>query len=186
MHAAICATGVEYRRLNLWNEDRLRGAGVYYGAGTSEAELCHNQDVFVVGGGSSAGQAAIHFSRYARKVYMVIRGDGLKETLSQYLIDRISASAQIEVRPHTEVVELHGKNQLEAITLISRDRTGFAKIQGDCEEMASRSGTVLPGNKQPRSVRSRRCSPWVCEAIRLGRRGRRDGCYLCPPLLGRH
>jgi thioredoxin reductase (NADPH) len=119
MHAAICASGVEYRRLNLWNEDRLRGAGVYYGAGASEAELCHNQDVFVVGGGNSAGQAAIHFSRYARKVYMVIRGDGLKETLSQYLVDRISASAQIEVRPHTEVVELHGKNQLEAITLIN-------------------------------------------------------------------
>jgi thioredoxin reductase (NADPH) len=119
MYSAICASGVEYRRLNLWNEDRLRGAGVYYGAGTSEAELCHNQEVFVVGGGNSAGQAAMHFSRYARKVYMLIRGDGLKETLSQYLIDRISASPQIEVRPHTEVVELHGVNQLEAITLIN-------------------------------------------------------------------
>jgi thioredoxin reductase (NADPH) len=119
MYAAICASGVEYRRLNLWNEDRLRGAGVYYGAGTSEAELCHNQEVFVVGGGNSAGQAAMHFSRYARKVYMLIRGDGLKETLSQYLIDRVSASPQIEVRPHTEVVELHGVNQLEAITLIN-------------------------------------------------------------------
>ena len=118
MHAAICASGVEYRRLNLWNEDRLRGAGVYYGAGTSEAELCHKQEVFVVGGGNSAGQAAIHFSRYARKVYMVVRGDGLKETLSQYLIDRISACPQIEVRSHTEILELHGTKQLEAITLI--------------------------------------------------------------------
>jgi thioredoxin reductase (NADPH) len=119
MHAAICASGVEYRRLNLWNEDRLRGAGVYYGAGTSEAELCSSQDVFVVGGGNSAGQAAIHFSRYARKVFMVIRGDGLKETLSQYLIDRILASPKIEVRSHTEVIELHGTNELEAITLIN-------------------------------------------------------------------
>jgi thioredoxin reductase (NADPH) len=63
----------------------------------------------VVGGGNSAGQAPIHFSRYARKIYMVIRGDGLKETLSQYLIDRISASDQIEVRPHTEVVELQAR-----------------------------------------------------------------------------
>jgi thioredoxin reductase (NADPH) len=117
MHAAICASGVEYRRLNLWNEERLRGAGVYYGAGTSEAELCSSQDVFVVGGGNSAGQAALYFSRYARKVYILIRGDGLKETLSHYLIDRISASANIEVRPHTEVVELHGDSQLEGLTL---------------------------------------------------------------------
>ena len=119
MHAATCASGVEYRRLNLWNEERLRGAGVFYGAGTSEAELCSSQDVFVVGGGNSAGQAAIHFSRYARKVHKLIRGDGLKETLSQYLVDRILASPKIEVRPHTEVVELRGDNQLEAITLIN-------------------------------------------------------------------
>ena len=118
MHAAICASGVEYRRLNLWNEDRLRGAGVYYGAGTSEAQLCQNQDVFVVGGGNSAGQAAMHFSRYARKVYILIRGDGLKETLSAYLIRRISASPNIELRTHTEVVELHGNDHLEAITVI--------------------------------------------------------------------
>jgi thioredoxin reductase (NADPH) len=118
MHAAICASGVEYRRLNLWNEERLRGAGVFYGAGTSEAELCSSQEVFVVGGGNSAGQAAIHFSRYARRVYILIRGDGLKETLSQYLIDRITSSPSIEVRPHTEVLELHGDHSLEAITLI--------------------------------------------------------------------
>jgi thioredoxin reductase (NADPH) len=102
-----------------WNEERLRGAGVFYGAGTSEAELCSSQEVFVVGGGNSAGQAALHFSRYARRVCILIRGDGLKETLSQYLIDRISTSPKIEVRPHTEVVELHGDNQLEAITLIN-------------------------------------------------------------------
>src|SRR6202034_636489 len=102
-----------------WNEERLRGAGVFYGAGTSEAELCSSQEVFVVGGGNSAGQAAIHFSRYARRVYILIRGDGLKETLSQYLIDRILTSPKIEVRPHTEVLELHGTKQLEAITLIN-------------------------------------------------------------------
>ena len=121
MHAAICASGVEYRRLNLWNEERLRGTGVFYGADTSEAELCSSQEVFVVGGGNSAGQAAIHFSRYARKVYILIRGDGLKETLSQYLIDRILTSPKIEVKPHTEVVELHGDNQLDAITLINNE-----------------------------------------------------------------
>jgi thioredoxin reductase (NADPH) len=85
----------------------------------------------VVGGGNSAGQAAIHFSRYARKVYILIRGDGLKETLSHYLIDRISASPKIDVRPHTEVVELHGDNQLEAITLIN-NLTGRQETINTC------------------------------------------------------
>jgi thioredoxin reductase (NADPH) len=131
MYSAICASGVEYRRLNLWNEDRLRGVGVYYGAGTSEAELCRNQQVFVVGGGNSAGQAAMHFSRYVQKVCLVIRGDGLKQTLSKYLIDRIQAAPQIEVLPHTEVAELHGTDHLEAITLIN-NQTGREQTVETC------------------------------------------------------
>lgn len=131
MLSAICASGVEYRRLNLWNEDRFRGAGVYYGAGTSEAELCTDQEVFVVGGGNSAGQAAMHFSRYARKVCIVIRGDGLKQTLSQYLIDRIQESPHIEVKPHTEVSELHGTDRLEAITLTNNE-TGQQRTVETC------------------------------------------------------
>lgn len=131
MHSAICASGVEYRRLNLWNEDRLRGAGVYYGAGTSEAELCTGQEVFVVGGGNSAGQAALHFSRYAQKFCIVIRGDGLKKTLSRYLIERIRQSPHIEVIPHTEVSELHGTNRLEAITLTNKE-TGQQRTVETC------------------------------------------------------
>ena len=123
MHSSICASGVEYRRLNLWNEDRLRGAGVYYGAGASEAELCAHQDVFVVGGGNSAGQAAMHFSPRARKVSILVRGDSLKQTLSQYLIDRVLAAPNIEVLPHTEVTELHGDQVLRAITL-TNNQTG--------------------------------------------------------------
>ncbi len=87
--AAICATGVEYRRLDLPREDEFLGAGIYYGAGASEASLCGNEHVFVVGGGNSAGQAAMHFSRYARKVSVVIRGKCLRSTLSTYLVDRI-------------------------------------------------------------------------------------------------
>jgi thioredoxin reductase (NADPH) len=117
MRSSICASGVEYRRLNLWNEDRLRGAGVYYGAGASEAELCAHETVFVVGGGNSAGQAALHFCARARKVVILIRGEGLKETVSQYLVDRILAANNIQVLPHTEVVELHGDPMLEAITI---------------------------------------------------------------------
>lgn len=123
MYASICASGVEYRRLNLANEDRFKGAGVYYGAGASEAMLCANENVFVVGGGNSAGQAAMHFSSHARKVSIVIRGDGLKQTLSQYLVDRVLAAPHIEVLSHTEVTALHGDDTLRAITL-TNNQTG--------------------------------------------------------------
>jgi thioredoxin reductase (NADPH) len=121
MHASICATGVEYRRLGLPNEDKFLGVGLYYGAGVSEASLCVSEHVFVVGGGNSAGQAALNFSKFARNVTMVVRGDGLKQTLSQYLIDRITSSPNIQVRTRTEVVELHCDAMLEAITLLNNE-----------------------------------------------------------------
>jgi len=123
MHAGICASGVQYRRLGLPNEDQFRGAGIYYGAGASEAALCVGDHVFVVGGGNSAGQAAMHFSRYAARVTMLIREDGLKETVSQYLVDRITASPRIEIVTHREVIELHGDEVLRAITVIN-NQTG--------------------------------------------------------------
>jgi thioredoxin reductase (NADPH) len=119
-HASICATGVEYRRLGLPNEDRFLGAGVYYGAGASEASLTKGQDVYVVGGGNSAGQAVMHFAQFAKHITMVVRGDSLKSTLSQYLIDRIYSTPSIEVRTRTEVVALHGEQILEEITLAER------------------------------------------------------------------
>lgn len=122
-HTTICATGVEYRRLQIANEETFHGVGVYYGAGASEAELCAKQHVFVVGGGNSAGQAAMHFARYAQKVSVVIRGDGLRETLSQYLVDRIMTASNMEVLPHTEVTALHGDEVLRAITL-TNNQTG--------------------------------------------------------------
>jgi thioredoxin reductase (NADPH) len=117
MHATISATGVSYRKLGLPNEDRFSGAGLYYGAGASEAQFCKNQQVFVVGGGNSAGQAAMYFSQTASKVTVVIRGEGLKETLSQYLVDRIEASPKIEVLTQTEVTALHGDDVLRGATL---------------------------------------------------------------------
>ena len=119
-HASICATGVEYRRLGVPDEDRFLGAGVYYGAGASEATLTRDQDIYIVGGGNSAGQAAMHFAQFARRICIVIRGDSLKSTLSQYLIDRICSSKNIFVLPRTEVVALHGKEELEEITLADR------------------------------------------------------------------
>ena len=127
MRSSVCASGVEYRRLNLPNEDRLRGAGVYYGAGASEAELCAHETVFVVGGGNSAGQAALHFCLRASKVVILIRGDGLKETVSQYLVDRILTATNIEVLPHTEVVELQGDSVLEAIT-VRNNQSGDERV----------------------------------------------------------
>jgi thioredoxin reductase (NADPH) len=124
--ASICATGVDYRRLGLPNEDRFIGAGVYYGAGSSEASLCWNEHVFVVGGGNSAGQASIHFARFASRVSIVVRGDSLKETLSHYLVDRIRSTPNIEVLANTEVTELEGDDTLRAITLTNH-KTGESK-----------------------------------------------------------
>ena len=115
--AAICATGVDYRRLGLPGEETFIGKGLYYGAGSSEASLCGNEHVVVVGGGNSAGQAALHFCRHARRVSVLIRGDSLKYTLSKYLIDRINAASNIEVLTRTEVTRLHGDDMLQAITL---------------------------------------------------------------------
>jgi thioredoxin reductase (NADPH) len=121
--ANICATGIEYRRLNLPNEDRFFGAGVYYGAGASEAFLCEGEDVVIVGGGNSAGQAAVYFSRFVRNVIMVVREPCLQETLSQYLLDRIQSATNIRVLTNSEVAALEGDQSLRAITVVNR-RTG--------------------------------------------------------------
>ena len=115
--AAICATGIDYRRLEVENEERFRGAGIYYGAGASEAQFCISNHVVVVGGGNSAAQATLHMSRYARHVTLVIRGDSLKQSVSAYLIDRISAAKNVDVLTHTEVTALEGDRSLEAVVL---------------------------------------------------------------------
>jgi thioredoxin reductase (NADPH) len=119
---SLCATGVAYRCLGLPGESRFLGAGLYYGAGASEAPLLAGEHVFIVGGGNSAGQAAMHFSSYARQVSIVIRGDSLKQTLSAYLLRRIQSAPNIDVLPRTEVTALHGDATLREITL--RDGSG--------------------------------------------------------------
>jgi thioredoxin reductase (NADPH) len=121
--ASVCATGVEYRRLGLPNEERFFGAGVYYGAGASEAMLCGRQHVFIVGGGNSAGQAALHFCRYTDKVMLVVREDSLKHFMSEYLIERLRATPQVEILLNTEVIALHGDEILREISL-RNNRTG--------------------------------------------------------------
>jgi len=121
--ATICATGVRYHRLGLPHEEELIGAGIYYGAGASEASFCRGEHVYLVGGGNSAAQASMHFSAFARKVTMIVREGTLKQTVSAYLVDRIFSTKNIEVLTNTEVTALIGNKFLEAITLRNR-KTG--------------------------------------------------------------
>lgn len=115
----ISATGVEYTRLNIPQEDKYLHAGIYYGAGASEAILCTDQQLFVVGGGNSAGQAALNFSKYAEKVTMIIRGEDLASSLSYYLLNRIKKKKNIEVLFNSRITTLNGNNSLEEITVIN-------------------------------------------------------------------
>jgi thioredoxin reductase (NADPH) len=116
-HVVLLATGVQWRRLDVPGLDRLVGAGVYYGGTLAEAFFCRNEDIFIVGGANSAGQAAVYFSRYARSVTMLVRGESLDESMSRYLIDQIKNTSNLTVLVRTTVVEVHGKERLEAITI---------------------------------------------------------------------
>jgi thioredoxin reductase (NADPH) len=118
-HALMIATGVSYRRIGVVGCDELTGAGVYYGAAMTEAPSVEGQDVFVVGAGNSAGQAAMYFCKYAHTVYIVVRGDSLGKSMSQYLVDQIEATPNIKVLTFTEVMAVHGSEHLEAVTLIN-------------------------------------------------------------------
>jgi thioredoxin reductase (NADPH) len=114
-HTLIIATGVSYRKLDVPGIDPLTGAGVYYGAALTEAMACRGDDVFLVGGANSAGQAALYFAQFARRVVMLVRADSLQKGMSQYLVDRIAQTSLIEVRLHSVVVGVHGESRLEAI-----------------------------------------------------------------------
>lgn len=120
---AVCATGIQYKKLDLPNEDRFFGAGIYYGAGASEASFCVNEDIFIVGGGNSAAQAAMHFSRFARTVTMIVRDEMLKSTVSQYLVDRIQSAPNVKVMRNTEVIALDGDEVLRSIRVRNK-KTG--------------------------------------------------------------
>jgi thioredoxin reductase (NADPH) len=121
----LVATGVSYRKLAIPGADALTGAGLYYGASMSDAINCRDEDVFIVGAGNSAGQAAVFFAQYARHVTMLVRGASLGESMSQYLIDQIKAIDNIEVMTGTQVVAVAGGEHLESITIAcgSNERT---------------------------------------------------------------
>jgi thioredoxin reductase (NADPH) len=113
----VIATGAQYRRLPLKNISRFEGAGVYYGATFVEAQLCGGEEVIVVGGGNSAGQATTFLAETAKRVHMLIRSAGLAESMSRYLIRRIEETPTIVLHPHTEIIALEGGNHLESVRL---------------------------------------------------------------------
>ncbi|UCF28860.1 MAG: FAD-dependent oxidoreductase, partial [Chloroflexota bacterium] len=119
--AIIIATGVNVRRLDAPGVEDLTGAGIYYGAALTEAAFYRDQDVFVVGGANSAGQGAMFFSRYARKVTMLVRSSSLESGMSQYLVDQIGNTENIDVVLRTEVVEAIGESRLEKIVVSNLD-----------------------------------------------------------------
>jgi thioredoxin reductase (NADPH) len=124
--AVIVATGIAWRRLGVRRLEELVGSGVFYGAAGSELRAMAGRDVFVVGGGNSAGQTTLYLARYARHVTLLVRGDNLARSMSDYLIREIEATPNVSVRLHTEVTDGHGADRLEALTLHDRrdGRTG--------------------------------------------------------------
>ena len=141
--AVVVATGIAWRRLDAPRLEGLIGCGVFYGAAGSEAQAMESQDVFVVGAGNSAGQAALHLARYARQVTMLVRGGGLERSMSDYLVREIYATPNLIVRLNSEVIDGHGDDHLAAITV--RD-----KLHERTEQLPATALFVLIGG-EPRA-----------------------------------
>ena len=141
--AIVVATGITWRRLDAPRLDHLVGRGVFYGAAGSEAQAMEGKDVFVVGAGNSAGQAALHLARYARQVTMLVRGDDLGRSMSEYLVREIYATPNLAVRLKTEVLDAHGNDHLTSITV--RD-----KLHERTEQLTATALFVLIGG-EPRT-----------------------------------
>ncbi|GAA4031719.1 FAD-dependent oxidoreductase [Hymenobacter glaciei] len=136
--AVVLTTGVSYRTLDVPGIDRLSGAGVYYGAARTEARSCDEQDVYIVGGGNSAGQAAMYLATYARRVFIVIRGANLAASMSAYLIEQIRDTPNIEILSHSQVKEVCGQDHLEAV---------MVDVNGTVEKRPARALFVFIGAK---------------------------------------
>jgi thioredoxin reductase (NADPH) len=143
-HAMLLAIGVQWRKLDIPGMDRLQGAGVYYGGTVTEAASCQGEDVYVVGAANSAGQAAICYSRYARRVVMLVRGESLAATMSQYLIEQIQSTPNIHVEYNTRVAEVHGDDRLESVSF-------RCDLTGDVSQVPAHSLFVFIG-AEPRTA----------------------------------
>jgi thioredoxin reductase (NADPH) len=150
--AVIAAPGIAWRRLGVPRLEALLGSGVFYGSAGSEAQAMQGRDVFVVGAGNSAGQAALYLARYARQLTMLVRGDSLARSMSDYLVKEIGVTPNIRVRLHTEVTEGHGSDHLDALTLHDR-------LHDQTEQVPAAALFVLIGG-EPRTQ-------WLPEAIQL-------------------
>jgi thioredoxin reductase (NADPH) len=150
--AVVVATGIAYRRLGVPRLESLIGSGVFYGAAGSEAQAMEGRDVFTIGAGNSAGQAALHLARHARKVTMLVRGDRLERSMSDYLVQEIAATSNVDVRLCTEVIDGGGRDHLEALTLRERPH-------GRTEQVAAAALFVLIGG-EPRTQ-------WLPDTIQL-------------------
>jgi thioredoxin reductase (NADPH) len=154
--AVIVAIGMQYRRLDVPGLDRLVGAGIYYGPANVEAPAMAGQDVYVVGGANSAGQAAVHLAKYAARVSVVVRGDSLEASMSSYLIDELEATPNIEVLLHTQVVGAAGTYRLETLTL--------ENAQTDMrEEVDAAALFILIGAES--------CGGWLMDLLEMDDRG---------------
>jgi thioredoxin reductase (NADPH) len=127
-HALMIATGVQWRRLEAPGIDRLQGSGVYYGGGATEAMSCKGEIVYIVGGANSAGQAAMNFAKFAERVVILVRGDSLASTMSQYLIDQIKEMPNIQIWAHASVGEVHGETHLEEVSVICSDTNKIERV----------------------------------------------------------
>jgi thioredoxin reductase (NADPH) len=127
-HALMISTGVQWRKLEAEGIERLQGAGVYYGGGATEALSCAGEIVYVVGGANSAGQAAMNFAKYAERVVILVRGDSLAATMSQYLIDQIKETPNIQIWAHANLVEAHGTTHLEEISVMCSDTNKIERV----------------------------------------------------------
>ena len=134
--AILVATGVQYRRLPLEGLEEMEGAGIFYAATDMEARFCHGTEAIVIGGGNSAGQAAMYLSRSAAHVHLVVRGDSLASSMSSYLTQRLEADPAITIHYNTEVTQLHGEDHLEAVT--------FSGTEGE-KRVATRALFIMIG-----------------------------------------
>jgi thioredoxin reductase (NADPH) len=141
--ALLIASGVQWRAMDIPGMDRLQGAGVYYGAGIAEAIECTGEDVYIIGGANSAGQAAVQFSRYARQVVMLVRGDSLTKSMSRYLIDQIEGTPNIQVELNSSVTEVHGEGRLEALSI-------HCTVSGETTKVPATS-LYIPYRRDPRT-----------------------------------
>lgn len=146
--AMLAATGMMYREHPAAGVAEHTGAGVYYGAATTEAPAFAGRRVFVVGGGNSAGQGAMHLARYAEEVNIAIRRDSLRDTMSQYLIDQIAATPNIRVRPHTELERVEGEGHVERVVL----RCGTSAVSEDAAAVFIFIGTRPQSDWLPQSI----------------------------------